>query len=241
MSNQDNAALRLLRTPPAPLTVKQQEIQGFIPESSFEDLFDESLTREDVLKRIDPETLRTAPVNLLITTAIAMASSDATEATEDYVLRHREALLSRDLASTGYLRLTAEKFVLADIEYQQAITKCAEIETAYPMRGQFSSESVYIDSCKLYERRMDRLLRSKKESFDRYERAAEVYRVALLTRDGQEVLMSLSAKTRPVTRTRDNSLPNPAHILASNDDHGVEVLTNDSQDTQHVQVFIKVR
>jgi hypothetical protein len=132
------------------------------------------------------------------------------------------------------------------VEYQQAITKYADVDAAYPARESFVQEGVYINACKIHELRMDRLLKARKECFDRYERAAEIYRVALLTRDGQEVLLSLATKARPGVRTREYTAPPMSSLPSSNSESsGVEVLTEDRGDggvsSQSVQVFIKVR
>jgi len=225
---------------PAPLTVKQKEIAGLAPALSFEELFDPELTREDLLARVDPDTLRQAPINLLVSTAIAMSEPDATALVEDHVLRYREALISTEQGAQGYVRLTAEKLVLADVEYQQAIVRYGEVEARYPSREDFASGQIFNEACKLHERRMDRLLRARKECFDRYERAAEVYRVALLTRDGQEVLVSLATKSRG----RVAGVPqSPAHSLASGayEEGRVDVLPAETEQTRDVRVLVQIR
>lgn len=195
-----DAALRLVPLTPSGalgerLTVAEREQREALAARPLGSILEPSLSREEVLERIDPEALMTAPLNLLVATAIALAPPDAAAATEDHVLRYTAALTDDGLtAAQSYVRLTASTLVLTDVEYQQAITAQAAAETSGPDATDWKNQQHYIEALKLHERRMDRLLRTRKDAFDRYERAAEVYRAAILTRDGQEVLLSLAQR-----------------------------------------------
>lgn len=174
-------------------------LQGSPPQAQIEDLMsgsplrvvpdvplsllDPEVTREEVLERIDPDTLRTAPLNLLVSTALALAPQDAGAATEDMVLRYSTEL-SGDRAVDAFIRTTAEKLVLADVEYQQSIVAYTEAEQSRPVREDWRNPQHYLEALKVHERRMDRLLRARKETFERYDRAAACYRAALTSSKG---------------------------------------------------------
>jgi hypothetical protein len=106
-----------------------------------------ALSREDVLDRIDPDTLRSAPLNLLVSTAIAIAPPDTPEATEDAVLRYIDGLDSSKRALATHARLTAEALVLAFVEYQSAINAYATAEKDQPVRSDWSNPQHYLDAC----------------------------------------------------------------------------------------------
>lgn len=241
-----DVALKLVESrPAAPLTVKELEARGLAPATSFEELFDEEITTGEVLERLSPGRLETAPLGLLTATALAISSDATAPYVEDRVVRYREGLTSEH-AAASYVRLAAEQLVLADVERQQAVTRYAEIEAHYPERDQFSSSQIFVEACKLHERRMDRLLKAQKETFDRYDRAAEIYRVALLTREGQEVLVQLATKTRNGRPATTGSAPvpvTPAALIGAQEGT-VEVLpaeTGVGGEGRDVKVLIHVR
>ncbi len=169
------------------------------------------LTREDVLDRIDRDTLQSAPLNLLVSTAIAIAPPDTPEATEDAVLKYIDGLDSNHRALAAHARLTAEALVLAFVEYQASINAYAAAETDAPLRSDWANPQHYLDACKVYERRMDRLTRVRKETFERYERASEVYRRAVLTREGHEILIE-AAQRRSSQGPVELPTPAPARV-----------------------------
>lgn len=158
-------------------------------------LSDAQLDRESVLNRVDRETLFSARFNLLLSTAISLAPQDAAELTEDAVLRQTAALIDEHTSIAAHARLLAETFVLSNVEHQNAILTYTTAENAVPCRQDFTNPQHYLEALKIHERRMDRLLRARKEAFERLQKASEAYREALLTRDGLEVL-------RTVTRQR---------------------------------------
>ena len=161
-------------------------------------LTDPQVDRETVLARVDRETLLTAPFNLLLSTAIALAPPDAMELTEDAVIRQTLALTHESESLAAHARLLAETFVLTNVEYQSAILACTEADRAVPTQADFKNPQHYLEALKIHERRMDRLQRARNEVFGRLTRASELYREALLTRDGLEVLREISLQgTQP--------------------------------------------
>lgn len=162
-----------------PVALREREGLVAAPARTFLDLTDPEVSREEVLARIDEDTLKSSPMNLLISTALAIASPDASAYVEDAVLRFVTALTSESVADQAFLRLTAEKLVLADIEYQNALTAYTNAENEAPRRSEWVNPQHYLEAAKIHERRMDRLLKVRKESFDRYAKSAEVYRSAL--------------------------------------------------------------
>lgn len=186
------------------------------------------VSREDVFARLDYESLKTAPHALLTATALAIAPPDALEVVEDKLVRSVEGLSDAVTASSTYVRLTAEKLTLADVEYQSSISAFAAAEAAAPRREDWKNHQHYFEALKLHERRMDRLGKLRKESFDRYERAAEIYRVAMLTSEGREILVQLAQrKSSGSTGTRIAGQP------------GVEIDAPDSTSTD-TQVRVKI-
>lgn len=165
------------------LTAHVKESTGMVaaPPRALIDLTGDEVTREDLLERIDPDELKSSRLNLLLMTAISVAQPDVSAATEDAVIRYVVALTaqSSDTADLAYLRLTAEKLVLADVEYQSAATRYVREEGSAPCRADWSKEATFLEAGRLHERRMERMLRDKREAFDRYVKAGEVYRVAL--------------------------------------------------------------
>lgn len=163
------------------LPVALREREGLIAAAprSFMDLSDPEVSREEVLARIDEDTLKSSPMNLLISTALAIASPDAAAYVEDAVLRYVTALTMEGVSDQAFLRLTAEKLVLADLEYQNALTAYTNAELEVPRRHEWANPQHYLEAAKIHERRMDRLLKVRKDSFDRYAKSAEVYRGAL--------------------------------------------------------------
>lgn len=154
------------------------------PTRDATDYLDSRIDREEVLSRIDPEELCTAPLNLLLSTAISLAPSDAAELTEDAVLRQTTALTDEQHAAVGHARLLAEAFVLTNVEYQSAITAYATADAQAPVMEHFKNPQHWIQALNVHERRMDRLMRGRKEAFERLQKASELYREAVLTRDG---------------------------------------------------------
>lgn len=165
-------------------------------------LTDPYVDRETVLARVDRDTLLSAPLNLLLSTAIALAPQDAAELTEDAVIRQTAALCHEQQSLAAHARLLAETFVLANVEHQNAILAYTAAENVTPVVGDFRNPQHYLEALKIHERRMDRLLRARKEAFDRLTKASELYREALLTRDGLEVLRAIS-----VQRSQPHSVP----------------------------------
>jgi len=217
-----------------PMPVATKEACGIVaaPAGALQarqSFLDPAMSREEVLERIDPEMLRTAPLNLLTATALAVASPDAAEATEDAVLRYTTALSDPLGAAQAYVRVTAEKLVLADVEYQSALTRCAQVELEAPLRTDWQNPQHYFEAMKLHERRMDRLVRVRKEAFERFERAAELYRVALLTSEGRDILVSLA--------TRRGGAGTGGRIPGQS---GVEVVPEGGESTAHTQVRVKI-
>lgn len=159
------------------------------------------ISREAVLERIDPDTLLSAPLNLLITTALAIAPPDAGAATEDTVLRQTTALTESATALAAHTRIAAENLVLTNVEYQTAIQAYARGEIEAPVRAEWKNPQHYLEALKVHERRMDRLGRMRKEAFERVERAGEIYRKALLTREGLEVLKDIGVAPRESVST----------------------------------------
>jgi hypothetical protein len=179
-----------ISTLPAPSTSRSEAIEAL--------LTDAQIDRATVLSRVDREQLMTAPFNLLLSAAISCAPQDAAELTEDAVLRQTAALTDEHASIAAHAQLLAETFVLTNVEYQNAILAYTNAESAVPCRGDFNNPQHYLEALKIHERRMDRLLRARKEIFERLQKASEAYREALLTRDGLEVL-------RTVARQRTNA------------------------------------
>lgn len=165
------------------LTAHVKESTGMVtaPPRALLDLTSDEVTREDLLERIDPDELKSSRLNLLLMTAISVAQPDVSTQTEDAVIRYVMALTAQnqDTADLAYLRLTAEKLVLADVEYQSAATRYVREEDNAPLRSAWAKEQTFLEAGRLHERRMERMLRDKREAFDRYVKAGEVYRVAL--------------------------------------------------------------
>lgn len=174
--------LRVVPPPPVTITVGDPADELLSPE----------VAREVVLDRIDPETLRSAPLNLLLSTALAIAPPDALPQTEDAVLRQTEALTRSETALAAHARLAAENFVLANVEYQAAIAAYAAADAKTPARDEWHNPQHYFEALKVHERRMDRLLRARESAFARVSKASETYREAVLTRDGLEILRDVS-------------------------------------------------
>lgn len=155
-------------------------------------LTDPLVDRASVLERVDRETLLTAPFTLLLSTALALAPPDALELTEDAVIRQTLALTHESDSLAAHARILAEAFVLTNVEYQSAILACTDADRAVPAQADFKNPQHYLEALKIHERRMDRLQRARNEVFGRLTRASELYREALLTRDGLEVLREIS-------------------------------------------------
>jgi len=205
----DMTSLRLL-DPSSPALVRTSPTVD-----SLSLLMDPSVDRETVLERVDRETLLTAPFTLLLSTALALAPPDAVELTEDAVIRQTLALTHEQDSLAAHARLLAETFVLTNVEYQSAILACTEADRAVPSMSDFKNPQHYLEALKIHERRMDRLQRARNEVFGRLTRASELYREALLTRDGLEVLREISLQgseghtvpgTIPSHKTQDGTV-----------------------------------
>lgn len=172
------------------------------------DLLSPATSREDVLARIDPDHLRTGPLNVLTSTAIAISAPDMAAAVEDALLRQTEALTSEDTALAAHARISAENLVLANLEHKACLSAYAAAETAAPVRAEWKNPQHYLEALRIHERRMDRLLRATKDAYERVEKAAGIYRTALLTRDGLEILNSVSERRpRPASGGYPEVLP----------------------------------
>lgn len=167
-------------------------------------------SREQVLERIDPDTLRTAPFNELLSVAIAISAPDAAAAVEDTMIRYTEALTDHGTTYGAHARLAAETWVLATIEYHASVEAYARGDSDAPVRSEWKNPQHYIEVLKVYERRMDRLLRARKECYERARDASEVFRQAALTRDGLEVLRSIS-----VAKPQVQQQPPPAKLFVT--------------------------
>lgn len=154
------------------------------------------ISREAVLERVDVETLQSAPLNFLISTALAIAPADSAALAEDMLLRQTTALTESATALAAHARIAAEALALVNLEYQAATQAYAAAELEAPVRSEWKNPQHYLEACKVHERRMDRLGRMRKEVFERLERAGEIYRTALLTRDGLDTLKSVEVGPR---------------------------------------------
>ena len=171
------------------------------------DILRPELTREDVLARVDPDLLRSGPFNLQLSTALAISSPDAAATTEDLLLRYTEALNDPNTSLAAHAKLAAEIYVMTTIEYHAATSAYAEGDTHAPVRSEWKNPQHYLEAMKIHERRMDRLLRARKDAVERFEKAAEIFRRAALTRDGLDLL-------RDVTVGRVVTAPNEPKKIA---------------------------
>lgn len=187
----------------SPLSLVPSHDLALLPEerSALPAILSAEVSREAVLERIDPDLLQSAPLNLLISTALAISPQDALSATEDAVLRQTAALTEVETSLAAHARISAENLVLANVEYQASIQAYAKAELEAPVRSEWNNAQHFLEALKVHERRMDRHLRTRREAFERVERAGEIYRKAVLTRDGRSMLESIAIAQRPVVQS----------------------------------------
>lgn len=177
-----------------------------IPDATFSpeelEILSPAMSREQVLERLDPDKLRTGPFTELLATAIAISAPDAAAAVEDTMIRYTEALTQHGTTYEAHAKLLVETMILANIEYHAAVDAYARGSTEAPVRSEWKNPQHYIEILKVYERRMDRLLRARKECYERFKECSEQFRQAALTRDGLEILRHVSvaapAQVKPV-------------------------------------------
>lgn len=172
-----------------------------VPDASFSpeelEILSPAMSREQVLERIDPDKLRTGPFTELLATAIAISAPDAAAAVEDTMIRYSEALMQHGTTYEAHAKLLMEGMLLANIEYHAAVEAYARASADAPVKSEWKNPQHYIEVLKVYERRMDRLLRARKECHERLKEASDLFRQAALTRDGLEILRHVSVN-RPV-------------------------------------------
>ncbi len=142
-------------------------------------VLDGSLTREEVLERVDSERLVSGGYNQLVLTALSLVGEGTGELAEDMLLRYSTALSEKSTAEQAYIQLLSEKVTLTDLEYQAAISAYTKAEAEIPSPSDWALPQHYIDVAKIHERRMDRLLRARTDAFKRFEAACALYREAL--------------------------------------------------------------
>lgn len=167
-----------------------------IPDATFSpeelEILSPAMSREQVLERLDPDKLRTGPFTELLATAIAISAPDAAAAVEDTMIRYTEALTQHGTTYEAHARLLVETMILANIEFHAAVEAYARGSADTPVRSEWKNPQHYIEILKVYERRMDRLLRARKECYERFKESSEQFRQAALTRDGLEILRHVS-------------------------------------------------
>jgi hypothetical protein len=168
-----------------------------VPDATFSpeelEILSPAVSREQVLERLDPDKLRTGPFTELLATAIAISAPDAAAAVEDTLIRYSEALTQHGTTYEAHAKLLMETMLLAHVEFHAAVEAYARGSTDVPVRSEWKNPQHYIEILKVYERRMDRLLRARKECHERFKECSEQFRQAVLTRDGLEILRHVSA------------------------------------------------
>ncbi len=170
-----------------------------IPDATFSpeelEILSPAMSREQVLERLDPDKLRTGPFTEVLATAISISAPDSAAAIEDTMIRYSEALTQHGTTYEAHAKLLVESMLLANIEYHASVDAYARGSTDAPVRSEWKNPQHYIEILKVYERRMDRLLRARKECYERFRDASDLFRQAALTRDGLEILRHVSVAT----------------------------------------------